>query len=297
MLAKGKGGIDMSLKYTKLEKVSLKDYYDEKWLQSIIEEDPGLIGLGDDVVIIAKEKKQSTGGRIDFLLNDPETETMYEVEVQLGATDESHIIRTIEYWDIERRRFPSKDHKAVIIAEEITNRFFNVIALMNRSIPIIAIQLNAVKIEDKISLNFTKVLDIYEEPEDEENLGGDVVDRGYWENRSNQKSIDLVDELVTLTKEIYDSPRVTYNKHHIALGTQRKNFAWFHPRKKEGYCYFDIRVGKENIAKVKGIFEEAGIPFNPKKEDIFGIPLQASVFKNNKTIIAKLFQDACALNK
>ena len=56
----------MSLKYTKLEKVSLKDYYDEKWLQSIIEEDPGLIGLGDDVVIIAKEKKQSTGGRIDF---------------------------------------------------------------------------------------------------------------------------------------------------------------------------------------------------------------------------------------
>ena len=208
----------------------------------------------------------------------------------MGATDESHIIRTIEYWDIERRRFPSKDHKAVIIAEEITNRFFNVIALMNRSIPIIAIQLNAVKIEDKISLNFTKVLDIYEEPEDEENLGGDVVDRGYWENRSNQKSIDLVDELVTLTKEIYDSPRVTYNKHHIALGTQRKNFAWFHPRKKEGYCYFDIRVGKENIAKVKGIFEEAGIPFNPKKKTSLEFLCKPQFSKTTKQLSQSCFK-------
>ena len=25
----------------------------------------------------------------------------YETDVQLGATDPSHIIRTIEYWDIE----------------------------------------------------------------------------------------------------------------------------------------------------------------------------------------------------
>jgi hypothetical protein len=63
---------------------------------------------------------------------------MYETEIMLGGTDESHIIRTIEYWDIEKRRFLSKDHQAVIIAEEITNRFFNVITLMNRSIPNIA---------------------------------------------------------------------------------------------------------------------------------------------------------------
>ena len=142
----------MSLKYCKGERINLRSNgLDEKWLQSRIEEDPNLLGLGD-VVVIQRERKQPTGGRIDFLMNDPETETMYEVEIQLGETDESHIIRTIEYWDIERRRFPSKDHKAVIVAEEITSRFFNVIALMNKSIPIIAIQLNAVKLEDKILL-------------------------------------------------------------------------------------------------------------------------------------------------
>ena len=51
--------------------------------------------------------KQASGGRIDFLLSDPETNTMYEVKVMLGRLDESHIIRTIEYWDIERRRWQS----------------------------------------------------------------------------------------------------------------------------------------------------------------------------------------------
>lgn len=285
----------MSLVYAKSEKVSLKDHYDEKWLQSRIEEDPSLLGLGE-LVIVARERKQSTGGRIDFLLSDPETETMYEVEIQLGATDESHIIRTIEYWDIERRRFPSRDHKAVIVAEDITNRFFNVVSLMNRSIPIIAIQLNAVKIGDKISLNFTKVLDIYEEPEDED-LGGEVVDRSYWEGRSNPKSILLMDELISLTKEICDDQKLTYNKHHVALGTQRKNFAWFHPRKTEGYCQFNIKVGRENVGKVKEILGKAGIPFSPKKDDEFGIPLQVATFKSHREIIDKLFKDSCELSK
>ena len=36
---------------------------------------------------------------MDLLLKNPDDDSMYEVELQLGATDESHIIRTIEYWD------------------------------------------------------------------------------------------------------------------------------------------------------------------------------------------------------
>ena len=81
-----------------------------------------------------------------------ESNTRYEVEVQLGASDESHIIRTIEYWDIERRRYPQYDHVGVIIAEEITARFFNVISLFNGFIPLIAIQLNVIELADAVTL-------------------------------------------------------------------------------------------------------------------------------------------------
>ncbi|MSR78460.1 MAG: hypothetical protein EXS63_09625 [Candidatus Omnitrophica bacterium] len=283
------------LKYFKAETIRLKNQSDftERWLQERIEEDPSLLGLGD-VVVVQRERKQSSGGRIDFLLDDAEAQTMYEVEIMLGATDESHIIRTIEYWDIERRRFPSREHKAVIVAEELTSRFFNVITLMNRSIPIIAIQLSAKKVEEKIILDFIKVLDIFEEPGDEELLEGDAVDRAYWEKRSNNKALSLCDELIVTAKNYYPNLRITYNRGHIALGTERRNFFWLHPRKRESNIHCDIRVGRDNVAFAKEAFESIGISYNPKREDTLAFNVNDNLYKANKealdSIINKSFK-------
>ena len=127
-------------------------------IQEIIADDPSIIGLGD-LVLKDKERIQPKAGRLDLLLQDPDTNRRYEVEIQLGKTDESHIIRTIEYWDIEKKRYPQYDHCAVIIAEDITSRFLNVISLFNGFIPLIAIQMNVYKFGDEIGLVFTKVLD------------------------------------------------------------------------------------------------------------------------------------------
>ena len=106
----------------KLEPISLKaSALTEKWVQDQIADDPTLLGLGD-LEVKDKERRQSGAGRLDLLLQDPETLKRYEVEIQLGPTDESHIIRTIEYWDIERKRYPQYEHAAVIVAEVITSR-------------------------------------------------------------------------------------------------------------------------------------------------------------------------------
>jgi hypothetical protein len=72
--------------------------YDEYLLQKQIYDNPTCLGLGE-LEAIGKERLQSSGGRLDVLLKDPVDDTMYEVEVMLGETDETHIIRTIEYWD------------------------------------------------------------------------------------------------------------------------------------------------------------------------------------------------------
>lgn len=95
------------LQYSKSEKISLKKHFNEKWLQDRIDEDPGILGLGE-LDIIYRERRQSSGGRIDFLFLNNESKTMYETEIMLGATDESHIIRTIEYWDREKNAFLQK---------------------------------------------------------------------------------------------------------------------------------------------------------------------------------------------
>lgn len=141
------------MKYEKLTKLSLLAHptLSEKWVQDRIAEDPTVLGLGD-VILKDKERLQPKAGRLDLLLQDAESNQRYEVEIQLGKTDESHIIRTIEYWDIERKRYPQYEHTAVIVAEEITSRFLNVISLFNGTIPLIAIQMSAVQLGDTISL-------------------------------------------------------------------------------------------------------------------------------------------------
>ena len=284
------------MRYTKAEKISIKKNFSEKWLQDIIEADPSILGLGD-LEVFRRERKQSTGGRIDFLMLSADTSTMYEIEIMLGATDESHIIRTIEYWDIERRRFPSREHKAVIIAEQITNRFFNVIALMNKSIPIIAIQLNALKYEDKVFLDFVKVLDIYESPEDETDLGLETVDRSYWENKAAQKSIKMLDEIVSLANEEYSDLKITYNKHHIAIGTITKNFMWLRPRKTNGYIHIEILIGNENIELSKEILESLGLTYTISKDKYITFSITSPNLNKSKEKIKELIKMGITKNK
>lgn len=288
----------MALKYTKMEIVKLSDYHDEKWLQDKIDLNSSLLGLGE-LNVIHRERKQPTGGRIDFVLSNPELDTQYEVEIQLGKTDESHIIRSIEYWDVEHRRYSSKEHIAVIIAEDITNRFFNVISLMNKSIPIIAIQLSAIKIGNKLGLVFTKILDKSSEYECEENAG-EEVNRNYWIARAGLKSISLMDKLISLTKGVNDKQRATYNKAHVALGSLRKNFAWLHPRKDKegnGYCHFHVKVGMENLEKIKKSLEKAGISFTPRKNDELAVHLHEAMFKKHFACIKQILQAACEASK
>lgn len=233
----------MSYEYTKAQPIRLRDAgKDEKWLQELIAKDPAILGFGD-VVLIQRERTQPSGGRIDLILADadPEEKMRYEVEVMLGTVDESHIIRTIEYWDIERKRYPSYNHRAVIIAEEITNRFFNVIGLLNRAIPIVAVQLNAFLIAGKLGLNFVRVLDVVEAEETDD--AGEQVDREYWIRNNRTKSLEVMDAILALCQD-RTNLRVKYNQGHIAVGTTGTNFLWFHPRKGD-YVLAQVDVGEE----------------------------------------------------
>jgi hypothetical protein len=118
------------MEFTRSERISLKLHpeLNEKWVQELIAADPSILGLGE-LDVRDKERSQPRAGRLDLLLQDPETKRRYEVEIQLGPTDETHIIPTIEYWDVERKRYPQYDHCAVLIAEDVTSRFLNVVSI------------------------------------------------------------------------------------------------------------------------------------------------------------------------
>ena len=69
---------------------------DEYWLQAQIWENPTCLGLGD-LESVVKERQQSSGGRLDILVKNPVDDSMYEVEIMLGETDESHIISLVDF--------------------------------------------------------------------------------------------------------------------------------------------------------------------------------------------------------
>jgi predicted transport protein len=223
------------LAYSKHERIWLRSHpdFNEAWVQERIAQDPSLLELGD-LVLKDKERIQPSAGRLDLLLQDVDATTRYEVEIQLGETDESHIIRTIEYWDIEHKRYPQYDHKAVIIAEDITGRFLNVISLFNGFIPLIALQMSALQVGDHVSLVFTKVLDVLtlgRVGQDEELH--EPADRAYWEDRGTKETVAMADELLEIVRTFDPQVELKYNKFYIGLARngQADNYATFRPQK------------------------------------------------------------------
>ena len=232
---------------------------DEYWLQDQIYENPSCLGLGD-LESVAKEKQQSSGGRLDILLKNPEDDSMYEVEVMLGETDESHIVRTIEYWDNEKRKWPQRQHYAVLVAESITKRFFNVIHLFSHSIPIIAIQVNLIDSNNQKSLHFSKILDTYEEPEDPIEK---VHDEVFWRKKSTW-TVDAANELLATIGDIFESPSLSYVQSYIAIKVSSNNYFWFRKRSTPK-SLFGFRISDDQVGEVEKLLDEQSISFVQKR--------------------------------
>jgi len=60
----------------------------ERWVEDRIAADPAILNLGD-LVLRERQRPQPRAGRLDLLLQDPITLKRYEVELQIGSTDEA----------------------------------------------------------------------------------------------------------------------------------------------------------------------------------------------------------------
>lgn len=232
-----------------LKAISLKKHpnFTEAWVHEQITKAPSILGLGD-LILRDKERIQAKAGRLDLLLQDPDSLKRYEVEIQLGAVDESHIIRAIEYWDIEKKRYPQYEHAAVIVAEEITSRFLNVIQLFNGAIPLIALKMTAYEINGEVYLTFVKVLDevVYGFVEEDEPVP-EPADREYWEKKSSKQSLSIVDKVLEIIKPVEPNAIPKYNRQYIGLSLNGSpfNFVNFRPQKGSLVMKFKLPKTKE----------------------------------------------------
>jgi hypothetical protein len=260
--------------------------YDEYWLQDQIYANPACLGLGKNVEAFSREHRQSSGGRLDILLNDPQENSMYEVEVMLGPTNESHIIRTIEYWDNEKRRWPLRSHFAVIVAESITRRFFNVIRLLSQTVPIIAVQVNIVEADGHKILHYTKVLDIFEEPEEPEVPSNEIIDEQYWRTKAPW-TLDTASTLREVLAPAYGSPMsLKYVKQYIALTVNEYN-KFSLERRSANKSLLSFRVEDDSAEKAAALLDTKGIPYFQRSKRLW-VTIDHQLVKSNEEIFRKL---------
>ena len=281
----------MSNKYVKSEPIPLKGHpeFNEKWVQDLIANDPSILGLGD-LVLRDVERIQPRAGRLDLLLQDTDTNRRYEVELQLGATDEAHIIRTIEYWDIEKKRYPQYEHCAVLIAEDITSRFLNVVSLFNGTIPLIAIQMQALKVGDHLTIVFTKVMDELSRGliDEDEDAKAAPTDRAYWEKRATKATVSLTDQMLEILRSFDPTLNLKYNKFYIGVEKdgQPYNFVTFRPKKNT--LNFELKLSQTNNLDAK--IDEAGLDtfeYN-KKWGLYRLRLTTKDIKTKPEVLQEL---------
>lgn len=281
------------IEFERAETLSLKSHPEitEKWVQDLIADDPSILGLGD-LELRQKERIQPRAGRLDLLLQDPVTKRRYEVELQLGATDETHIIRTIEYWDIERKRYPQYDHCAVLIAEDITSRFLSVISLFNGSIPLVAIQLRALRVAGKLTLVFTKVFDeltrgLVDEDEEAE---ASPADRAYWETKASKSTLTGVDDLMKIVKSFNENLEPKYNKYYIGIGKDGSPFNFVSFRPKKSSITLEIKLPQSDDIDEK--IEQAGLVqlvYNAQW-GLYQLRLTLADVKSKKDVLSELMR-------
>jgi hypothetical protein len=217
----------------------------------------------------------------------------------LGTVDESHIIRTIEYWDIERQRYPNLQHTAVIVAEEITSRFFNVIRLLNRAVPIMAIQLSAFQFGGDVVLQFIRVLDTADfgtGGDDGTEIESSPADRTYWEAKS-KPLLAIADAFVTMLPPSEIHPKVTYNKNHIALATDGYNFCWLHPRKVAWNGVAVVKVGAEIRQQIVDQLSAAGLEARLYGKNGIRMNINLADIEMHRALISSILAKADAFSR
>lgn len=260
---------------------------DEYWLQDVIYENPKVLGLGN-LVPVNKEKKQSSGGRLDILLKEPEQNAMYEVEVMLGETDPSHIIRAIEYWDNEKRKYPQRQHFCVMVAEAFDRRYFNVIQLMSLNIPMIAVQADLLDVNGEKILNFTKIIDIYIEPEENEE-DVKVVNEATWTNDAPWVSTNAK-ELVEVLKDHADKINLGYTQSYVSVSIDGKNAYWLHKRTKPTSTLCFSVKDEEKADLIKKNLDKKGFGYSYNRYKEFMLSVDAKIIKSNIDLLKRIHE-------
>jgi hypothetical protein len=166
-----------------------------------------------------------------------------------------------------------------------------VVGLFAGSIPIIAIQMNAMEHEGSVILNFTKVIDYSSSlrVDDVQERDSEPKDRSYWLNRASEDSLRVCDGFLEMVNRFVKNKReLNYQVHHIGLkdGNRSGLFIHFNPRKK----WTTVKGRTAELEKWVKEFEEAGLDSKPDRGNFLQVNVRLNDLKKNEELFLKFVE-------
>jgi hypothetical protein len=111
---------------------------DEAWLQEWLKEQPTRLGLGE-LSVADGEPVQDDDGNPAFLATDEER--YFSVDVVLGEMDASGGFQLLDNWARNRVRHPDKTHVAVLVTENVGDRYQTTLETLSEHLPLVVVEL------------------------------------------------------------------------------------------------------------------------------------------------------------
>lgn len=171
------------------------------------------------------------------------------------------------------------------------------ISLLAGSIPLIAIQLSALKVGDQVILNFVKVLDQRQLREDDAaEADNEDVDRGTWEGRVGAALMQLCDHILGIANEIaVPKLELKYKKGHVGLSVhgQFYNVVALFPKQ----SFIVLRCQVDDAQAWVNRLTEKQLDAVVKQGDRVHVRLTGQDMKDNEVLLRELVHEAVKLHQ
>ena len=186
---------------------------------------------------------------------------------------------------ITKRKFPQRQHQAVLVAEKFSRRYFNVIQLFSHAIPIIAVQAYITEVAGQKSLHFLKVLDTYEEPDDLSAAAYEEHDEQYWREYWAW-TLETAKALQEIIRQELPTAQLHYVKYYIEISVNGDTYIWFYKRGGNksliGFWFSEKYFGQASEQ-----LDKAEISYTKKNQALY-FKTDSKTLKSHATLILKL---------
>ena len=150
----------------------------------------------------------------------------------------------------------------------------------------IAIQADLLESGDQQIINFTKILDIYEEPaeDDEENS---ATYEETWSNTMNW-TLQTAKEVLNIINNGSQELKLKFTKNCLVLMNNRSNIYWLQKLTEPNSNFCFIEKNEEKIKAIHNLLDASPDRFTQNKNNEFFIKIDKDFVEKNKDIFIKI---------